>query len=250
MIHEFNVNGVNYIFNSEFNEKIPNFNWFMECFPTSKWETDTFNIFNLVKNSEKTALDIGAWIGPTSIWLSKNFKNVISIEPDKEAVFSLKNNLITNNCENVTILEKALTNSKSKEIYFGQNDNTEFDNLSGPGDSKSQSKLNKTKNDDYLVKTININEILNSFNDISFIKVDIEGGEEDIFEELIKASSNYNIKVWISFHYEWWKDKNIERFNNIIDIIKFITFDSIKIDKYTFFEKVKEHPFGSFLLEF
>ncbi len=37
------------------------------------WENDTFEVFEKVKNQEGIAIDIGAWIGTTAIWLSKNF---------------------------------------------------------------------------------------------------------------------------------------------------------------------------------
>ena len=48
--------------------------------------------------------------------------------------------------------------------------------------------------------------------DIGLIKVDIEGGEENIMDDLMKFSSKHKIPVLLSFHLSWWKDQNINRF--------------------------------------
>jgi hypothetical protein len=59
-----------------------------------------------------------------------------------------------------------------------------------------------------LIETYNI-----KYNDISLIKVDIEGGEEFILNDLYDIYSRYHIPMYISFHYSWWKDTNLNRFS-------------------------------------
>ena len=67
------------------------------------------------------------------------------------------------------------------------------------------------------VKTITLNRILEIYNidpnEISLIKVDIEGGEEYILNDLYNMYKEYNVALYISFHYTWWKDKNLKRFD-------------------------------------
>lgn len=244
---EFRVNNVDYKFNDDQNKIIPNYDWFVNYFKSGDWEKDTFETFDKVKNSDKVAIDIGAWIGATSIWLSKNFKNVISVEADKEALTVLKSNLKNNNCENVTIIEKAVFNNSVNKLFFGKN---EYRLGEGHGDSTSQSKLNKTTDDDYLVETITLSEILKLMDNITFIKIDIEGGEEVILEDLFVLGVENNLKVWISFHYDWWLDKNIDRFNRLLSYVKCVTYNNNKMDKTLLFETIKSNPFGSFLIEF
>ena len=31
-------------------------------------------------------------------------------------------------------------------------------------------------------------------------------------DDLYKMYEKYNIPIYVSFHYDWWKDKNLERF--------------------------------------
>lgn len=48
--------------------------------------------------------------------------------------------------------------------------------------------------------------------DISLVKVDIEGGEENILPDLYQLYCDHGIPLYISFHHSWWKDKNLDRF--------------------------------------
>lgn len=244
---EFTVNNVHYTFDDEQNKIIPNYDWFVNYFRTGEWEKDTFEIFDGVKDSNKVAVDIGAWIGATSIWLSKNFKKVISVEADKNALTVLKSNLKNNNCENVVVIDKAVHNNSSDKLFFGKNLNRLGE---GHGDSTSQGRVNKTNDDDYLVNTITISDILKLNSDISFMKIDIEGAEEAILEDLFILSAENNLKIWISFHYDWWAVKNIDRFNHLLSKIKSITHNNQIINKYTLPDIVKLNPFTSFFIQF
>jgi FkbM family methyltransferase len=196
--------------------------WLKSCF--NIWEPYTFKCFRQVANSSKIAIDIGAWIGLTGIWLSKNFKNVICIEADKLSVKALEANLIASECKNYSIIPNALYNSKTK-IYFGPNS---FKQNSTLNESMSQLKIESDKLDDYMIDTIIISDIIKniSLTDIGLIKVDIEGGEEYIIEELMILSNENKIPILLSFHINWWKNNDIDRFKKLfIDCI--ITSDSI-----------------------
>jgi tRNA/tmRNA/rRNA uracil-C5-methylase (TrmA/RlmC/RlmD family) len=85
-------------------------------FPT--WENETFAIFESVKDPQAIAIDIGAWIGTTSIWLSKNFSHVLAIEADRVSLNCLKQNLQASGCFNVSICEKPVA-ATSQNVIFG-----------------------------------------------------------------------------------------------------------------------------------
>src|ERR1700679_1912117 len=52
------------------------------------WENETFDVFDQFKDDQGIAIDIGAWIGATTIWLSKNFHHVLAIEANTGAIQS------------------------------------------------------------------------------------------------------------------------------------------------------------------
>tara|TARA_Y100000590_G_scaffold59177_1_gene62757 strand:+ start:3690 stop:5090 length:1401 start_codon:yes stop_codon:yes gene_type:complete len=152
------------------------------------WESDTFQVFDRFLNKKKIFIDIGAWIGTTSMYGSRKSKHVYSVEADNLSIKDLSLNL-SNNCidNNYTLINKAIFN-------------------------QDESLSNSIK-----VKTITINSIINRYkinpNDISLIKVDIEGGEENIFNDLQNLNSRYKIPIYISMYYKWWKNKNLDRFS-------------------------------------
>jgi FkbM family methyltransferase len=237
-----------FIFDNEKNSNITIFDWFIDVLKNETWEPMTFDVFNQLSDKEKIVVDIGSWIGPTSIFLSKKFKKVISIEADIVSFKTLSDNIKDNNCDNVILYNKAFFDSRFKNIFFGVNSFNFDPNL---GSSTSQTKVSKNNDNDYQIETISILDIIEEFNpfDISLIKLDIEGGDEDVLEELITVGSKYGWKLWISFHYGWWKDKNISRFENLIPLIKTVRRDNSEISKFTLLSLVEQNVPESFLIE-
>jgi FkbM family methyltransferase len=237
-----------FIFDAEKNEKIPNFNWFIDVLQKQTWESVTFNIFDQLKDENKIAIDIGGWIGVTSIYLSKIFKSVITIEADVVAFNALSENINDNQCKNVTLYNKAFYNSTVDSIVFGVNS---FNYDSTLGSSTSQIKTHSDNDSDYSIETISIIDIIKDINpnDIGLIKVDIEGGDEDVFEELITIGSKYGWKIWIAFHYGWWKDTDITRFEKLIPLIKKVSRDTHEISKSELLSLISSNVPESFLIE-
>lgn len=222
------------------------------------WEIETFKTLEYVKDNRKKAIDIGSWIGPTSIWMSKNFKEVLSIEPDIIALEGLKENLELSNCDNVWVLSNPIF-SEDTEIFFGPNKNENWLNDLGLGESVSQSKLIRETDKDYRVDSISLTTLEKiignffSFSEVGFVKVDIEGGEEFILEDLIEKAEKYKWSLWISFHLDWWENKNIERFRDLFLRAKDIRFNSIDFDPNQHFdviELIKNNPYGSLYIDF
>ena len=177
------------------------------------WENNKFEILDNFLNKEKIFIDIGGWIGTTSMYGSRKSKHVYCIEADNLSFHDMSLNL-KNNCDkNYTLINKALYNIDNIEIKFGKN---KFIGNSKFNDSTSQIYDDGNNNDYYFIKTITIKNIINNYNinknEISLIKVDIEGGEENILNDLYQLNREYNIPLYISFHYDWWKDKSLDRF--------------------------------------
>ncbi len=148
----------------------------------------------------------------------------------------------------MSLINKAFHNSKTENIFFGTNS---FNFDSNFGSSTSHAKLQSNNNTDYLIKTINIFDIIKQTdpNNIGLIKIDIEGGDEDVFEELILVGAEYNWKIWISFHYGWWKDKNVMRFKHLLPYIKKVSRDTTEISKYDLLSLIEMNVPESFLIE-
>lgn len=199
----------NYLFIK--NEEDPNFNFWKNIY--SDWEVETFQVFDKYLDINKVFIDIGAWIGTTCIYAEQKSKHVYAIDGDIESFKSLEINC-KNNCNNYTLINKAIFNIDNSDIKFGKN---LYLNNSKLNDSTSHIYIDDTHSEQcYITKTITINSLIEqyniNYNDISLIKVDIEGGEEYILSDLYELYNKYKIPLYISFHYSWWKDMNLNRF--------------------------------------
>jgi FkbM family methyltransferase len=246
--YNFNQHGVEFEFLHDENLTIPSFQWYMDVLSSGVWESDTFEVFKKVKNKNKIAIDIGGWIGSTSIWLAKNFDHVIVVEADKNALVAMKNNFIRNKCYNITIVEKAIHNIDKTNVIFGINEHLN----QGLGDSVSQVKNEKKYSEDYEVGTITLNSLIDGYDKekILFVKVDIEGGEENILNDLIELGVRYKWKIWISFHFHWWENKNIQRFHSSLQKIPKIYLNNTLISVEDFYNSLMVNPLNSYYFEF
>jgi FkbM family methyltransferase len=225
------------LFLIENNENNNNINFWKDTY--LNWENDTFSILDKYLKKDKIFIDIGGWIGTTAMYGSRKSKHIYCVQADSKSFVDLKRNIETNCEKNYTLINNAIYNINDIYIEFGKN---LFLKDSKMNDSTSQiySVDNYVSNEYELIKTITLNHIINTYNincnEISLIKVDIEGGEENILSELIDIYKIYNVPIYISFHYDWWKNKDLDRFEflseNHKNLIRCDPFTSILFSNY------------------
>jgi FkbM family methyltransferase len=180
----------------------------------SNWENETFDIFDKYLDPNKQFLDIGAWIGTTCLYASKKSSYVVCVEADPISVEKLKTNILLNYFDVKVDVENSAIYNKTTKILFGPNSSNSTSNFN---DSMSQIKLIQTKENDILTNTITFQDLISKYKlyNLSLIKIDIEGGEEFILEEILEYVNINKIPAYLSFHYSWWNDKNLDRFSNL-----------------------------------
>jgi FkbM family methyltransferase len=204
----------------ENNESNQNLSFWKNTF--SQWENETFEIFDKYLSKDKVFIDIGGWIGTTSMYASRKSKHVYSIEGDNISFNDMTINLKTNCKSNYTLINKVIFNIDNIKVKFGKNIHLENSKMN---DSTSQIYSDDTiTNEYYLAETITLENIIEKYkinvSEISLIKVDIEGGEEYILNELFNMRVKYGVPLYIRFHYSWWKDKNLNRFSFLSSNVK------------------------------
>lgn len=131
-------------------------------------------------DSHRTAIDIGANIGLWSRDICKTFKKAILFEPFPKNIECLKKNLETFN--NFEILEVALSNESGKiDLHYNDNNVGEStirkNKLANFQDSM---KVDVKRLDDY------------SFNEIDYIKIDVQFHELEVIQGAINTLTNNN----------------------------------------------------------
>ena len=90
------------------------------------------------------------------------------------------------------------------------------------------------KNYTIIKKNIMINSIINDYNidlkDISLIKINIKGSEENMLNDLSKLYYKHSIPLHISIYYNLWKNKNLNRFIFLTQELKEIIKNNSSID--------------------
>ena len=163
--------------------------YYYECY-----KIDDFKFFNnILKKIEKKKLlivDCGSNIGCSTNYFINTFKNakVISIEPDEDNFFLLKQNVKN---DNSVLINSAVSNENFSYQIKDNKDNR----------AKSIIKVDQ----DNSKKTVTINQILNKKDTENFhpflIKIDIEGHEKDLFSSNTEWFDKFEIIV-IEIH-DW-----------------------------------------------
>jgi FkbM family methyltransferase len=156
-------------------------------------------------------IDMGANIGWNTIYGAQEFAKVYSFEPYYKNVKLLKNNLIHNHLNNVTICDKAISNrSSTVELYL---------NGTNYGDNAIEPNVKRDYGESVTIETITFDEYIEQekidASKISCIKMDIQGQEIKALEGMVKfLDGNYPnfIIEYAPAHIEWAKNSIFELF--------------------------------------
>lgn len=161
----------------------------------SGWENETYESILPNLSTDKVFLDIGAWQGPISMVAQKYSKQCICFEPDPIAYELLVKNIEINNFQNIIAVNAAVSSEISLNIGHNQ---------LGGGVSSYLNKENSIT-----CNTISFSDILKRFNldenNISVIKVDIEGYECELLQDPL--IQQINVHKHISLHGGFFQDK-------------------------------------------
>lgn len=193
-------------------------------------------------------IDVGAWLGPYTIFFSKligDSGKVYSFEPDDKAFDMLKRNIKLNNCVNIKLENYALGDNEEETILwiYGEEGNSvssikDHQNLSFHNmnllsnfmkerlKNKQGKRISITTLDKYCFER---NIIPNG------LKIDVEGLEASVIEGGMKLIQKYNPWIILDFHGIFMNDK--ERINNWKYITRFakeIIFLNGNIKKFSY----------------
>jgi len=136
-------------------------------------------------------IDAGGYIGTAALAFSNMFPfaQIITIEPSEENIKIM--NLNVSNNERIRVVYGALVGTKSDSLMLRSRGtgNWGFTIIEEPGDSYDVEVLQKTVS--YTLK-----DLVENSSDIGVLKLDIEGGELDLFVN--DASALENIKVVVA----------------------------------------------------
>lgn len=160
----------------------------MACIDRAFTQIFVNNVYDFnSKNEAPLIIDAGANIGLAILYWKKKFPKakIIAFEPSKLAYKSLLKNVEENKLDNVVCINKALSNTEGIQSF------TTNELISGSLNMDKNLELN------YEVQTTRLSKYLQ--NPVDFLKIDIEGGEKQIYEDVKKHILNLNY-IFLEYH--------------------------------------------------
>ena len=154
---------------------------------------------NLDKNS--TVFDIGANNGVVSQYLFDRYSCTIHLFEPHPYCYEVLKNIFQNN-HKIKIYNSAISDtSERKKLFCSSRTNDIKDMSMTEVSSLEKHKRNVSQENFRITKCISIDEFINKFNFIDFIKIDIEGHEYKIIPSLIKNINKINL-IFCEMHGE------------------------------------------------
>jgi FkbM family methyltransferase len=147
-----------------------------------------YKIYHFIADKEApTIIDLGGYIGMSTLYFKSIYPKakITVFEPDKKSFSTLENNITINCLNDVNLINAGVGKKEEEAIFYGDDsDGNSIFNI----DKKTQ------KNSIKIVKLSNfINE------PIDFLKMNIEGMECDVFEE-IEPKLKYIKEIIFEYH--------------------------------------------------
>lgn len=185
-----------------------------------KWEVETFEIFEKFLSPNSPYIDIGAWLGPTTLYGCQLARHCHAIEPDPQSFKQLRYNVGVNpNLKSKITIYNHCLSDKNEKIKFGNR--TSFGNSTSSilfGDHKASILIDSFTLEEFFKK--------NEITDYNFIKMDIEGGESLVIPQAKDFLEKEKPTIHLSLHPHFFNNcekdceeiiKSLSFYKNIFD---------------------------------
>lgn len=172
------------------------------------WERQSFSILKKFLRSDKSFIDLGAWIGPLSLFGCQLAHHCYAVEPDPVALRHLNANIALNPSliSRITVIDEAVID-RAGEVVLG------WENPPGLGSSmtsvyQSVCGRDRSLQEKCTVKATTLTELVSRFgiNDCSFSKIDVEGSEVPILASSASWIATAKPSILLSIHHFFFDD--------------------------------------------
>lgn len=196
---------------------------------------DYRTLLNLAKKvpKDKSIIDIGGNCGLFCIPVAKEGYQVFTFEPINMNVELLKLNKSENNCDNLTIIPKALSNENTKKKIFIPycSDNASFNLSVAISNMKIKDYVEEVVSCETFDSWISKNKDVN----VGFIKIDVQGFETEVLQGMQKFLKECN-DVYIFI--EWDEKHTTQAGSSLGELERLITSNGFEMIEHIYGDKL------------
>jgi len=156
----------------------------------------------IADNDSPYIIDCGSSIGLSGMYCKILYPDsrIVAFEPGEETYFCLKENIKNNILNSVDIHKAALSNKEGNiEFYYDQ------DNAGSLTSSTKRERMPKQRG---TVKALLLSKFIKE--EVDFLKIDIEGAEQEVIEELNNANKlSYVNQMVIEYHHHIGREEDM-----------------------------------------
>lgn len=178
---------------------------FWTRFTDGEWEPETFLVLDSIITPGSTVVDLGAWVGPVTLYAAHTAGCVHSFEPDPVAFDRLKTNVSLNpELEKKIELHNVAIGDHDGEIelfstWFGGSGSSIFSEKDHEFEDGIGVKKRDKKTLVQMLDAAKLSQIID-FEPVSLIKMDTEGSEFFVLPRMKEIFERFRPSVWLSLH--------------------------------------------------
>jgi len=167
------------------------------------------------ENSTVLSAGIGEDISFDLELITRKNCNIIGIDPTKKSHTFVESQL---NLKNFSLIKKALDGESDTLVTMYENSNPMY-----VSESILPSHHSIKEFQSYIAETVSLNELFNMYDNISLIKMDIEGSEYNVIEALTRIPDSIK-QICVEFHH-FCTDYTIEHTQKMIKSLESFGFN-------------------------
>jgi FkbM family methyltransferase len=156
-------------------------------------------------------IDCGSNIGMAILYFKSLYPDaeILAFEPDEVAFSCLEANVKANKLQHVTLTRKAISNQTGEtDFYYDEDD---------PGSLCMSTRSERMPKQKRLVETTTLSQYVDR--EVDFLKMDVEGTEQSILEELHHAGKLSHIQqMVIEYHHHIVSDE--DAFSKLLELLE------------------------------
>ncbi len=200
--------------NVEFSVEEDEFGPFWRRVVDGCWEPASFGVLDRVLTADSTFVDIGAWIGPLTLYAANLADRCHAVEPDPRA----RAGLLANVACNPGLADRIQVHSAAVGEAVGQAHMGSITSDVG-GDSMS-SLLFGTAATSWVVECVTLEGLISGFDipSLGLVKIDIEGAEVEVLNGSREYVEKTHPPLFLSVHGRFWPDP-LPRMRVLLDVL-------------------------------